>query len=100
MLSGLCTTLATAEAGQVVAEQSDTCCADDSTRGLKIGTPSESYAACALCNLTESISNPFMFSHELPAHFDAHATDSLQERLTAIPHVGTPAALRAPPITA
>ena len=100
MLPGLCTTLAAAEAGQATAEQSETCCAHESTDENIIGPPSESYAACALCSLTESISNPFVFTQELPAHIDAHTTESLQEHHPAIPYLWTPAALRAPPVTA
>jgi hypothetical protein len=100
MLPGLCTTLAAAEAGQASVEQSESCCAHESATEKTIGTPSDSYTACALCSLTESISNPFVFTHELPAHIDAHTAQSLQESHPEIPHVLTPAALRAPPLTA
>lgn len=102
LLPGLCTTLAALDNTETVSQASDTCCtvAHEESDSDIIGTPSKKYATCALCSLTESLANPVLYTHEPPAHIIADSIDTLADASPALPHVWTPAALRAPPVYA
>ncbi len=102
LLPDLCTTLASRNDRHEAAETAEACCASsrDSSKADRIGAPVNLYATCALCNLTESLSNPIVYSHELLAHIEVEPANTLAAAEPSLPHVWTPAALRAPPVFA
>ncbi len=99
LIPGLCASLAAAE-GRANAESTHSCCNSVPLSSKTISVAPETYATCALCNLTESVSNTNVYSYEVPAQLVVDSVDALLMKTPVLPTVWTPAALRAPPVYA
>lgn len=102
LLPGFCTTISALNSGLHSIQYADGCCVKSGgdQSATSIDTPPASYATCALCNLTESLTSTVSFTYDTPALATAGSVGLLQNAAPELPLVWTPAALRAPPIAA